>query len=125
MGRPRAYCVHPSGLLLSAQQLRYAIGVAGHRAAGRKGRLPKGWESALYLLLMWPSLLRSSECGRRLRRAAAARNGLRRRQPPYDVSRRDLICSSRCCVSCPQAERWAGDPNQYVADEEDDFSTVR
>ena len=24
-----------------------------------------------------------------------------------------------------QVERWGGDPNQYVADEEDDFSTVR
>lgn len=27
--------------------------------------------------------------------------------------------------TCPQVERWSGDPNQYVADEEDDFSTVR
>ncbi|KAL4434017.1 hypothetical protein ABPG75_000458 [Micractinium tetrahymenae] len=28
-------------------------------------------------------------------------------------------------MTAAQAERWAGDPNQYVADEEDDFSTVR
>jgi hypothetical protein len=28
-------------------------------------------------------------------------------------------------MTAGQVERWRGDPNQYVADEEDDFSTVR
>ncbi|PRW57646.1 importin-9 isoform X1 [Chlorella sorokiniana] len=28
-------------------------------------------------------------------------------------------------MTAAQVERWGGDPNQYVADEEDDFSTVR
>lgn len=48
----------------------------------------------------------------------------RRRAAAERLQSGGLTCAPTRAARC-QVERWGGDPNQYVADEEDDFSTVR